>query len=785
MKTHKIEGQKLANIAEETVEQLFGKPVHEATGMELLQGVVKGCLDHIYLEWNKQKKFTEKQAFYFSAEFLIGPMVFHNLQALGVLEEVQNLLKKKNANVEMLEELKDPATGNGGLGRLAACFLESAASIGTRLNGYGIKYKDGLFEQLIENGFQVEVSDDWKSSQYPWFLRRESERVQVQFHGQTVWAVPYDMPVIGWDGSTINTLRLWQSEPLSEFDFQKFNSGNWKGAVEEKNDAEMITRVLYPNDSTDEGKRLRLKQEYFFASASVQDIIRRLKAQHGDVHKLPQYVSMQLNDTHPVIAIPELIRLLWKEGMVFDEAFDVARQVFAYTNHTVMSEALEKWDEGMMQSLLPEIYQIIQRIHEKLQAELEEKSLNYPREKYKIIANGQVHMARLAIYGSSYINGVARIHTEILKSQVLAPWYQLYPEKFLNITNGVNERRWMLLANRELTELIESALDISLSGEFDQIERLAQHASNPELIKAFGGVKQRKKEELAQYAKHRSNIEIDPNSIFDIQCKRLHEYKRQLLGGLAIMHFYLEMKEGNLLDMPKTTFIFAGKAAPGYFHAKAIIKYLGEIGRLIEQDEQISRRMQLVFLPNYDVSYAQKIIPAADISEQISTAGTEASGTGNMKFMMNGAVTLGTLDGANIEIVEQAGKENNYIFGLTCGEAKQMLEHYSPRTVYEQNPKVKRVVDTLIDGTVDDGGTHMFCSLYDSLLHQDSYLVLADIHSYVHTKKRAIYDCMNQQAFYQKCIINIAKSGKFTSDRSVREYDKKIWHLSKSQHKEI
>ncbi|BDF59718.1 alpha-1,4 glucan phosphorylase [Christensenellaceae bacterium] len=756
------------------------KQLCDASVMELHAALAKAVIEEVSPAWNKERDSQKRKAYYFSAEYLIGRMVFNNLYALGWLKELKEELLGLGVDIKKLEDVEDAAIGNGGLGRLAACFLDSAATMGLPLIGYGIKYKNGLFRQKIENGFQVEVADDWKSDTDPWFLRREDESVTVSFRGQDVKAVPYDMPVIGYGGRQVNTLRLWQAEALCEFDFQKFNNGDYAGAVEEKNNAEMITRVLYPNDSTYEGKQLRLKQEYFFTSASLKDLLRTYRRDYAcDIRDFAKYHAIQLNDTHPVIAIPELIRLLGKEGVEFEDAFLIARNVFSYTNHTIMAEALETWNIDLFREMLPELYEIVVLINDRLLAEAGGRDVC----ELEILHNGAVHMARLAVYASQKVNGVAAIHTELLKEKVLHNWYEWFPERFSNKTNGVTQRRWLALCDPELSELISEKIGWGWVKDFGQIREIEPFIGDDDFVRRFNQAKQVRKDKLAQYIYKRDKIAVRSDSVFDIQIKRLHEYKRQLLNAFSIVDIYFRLKSGELTDFPRTTFIFGSKAAPGYYIAKGIIKYINEISRVVSEDPAVNDVLQVVFVSNYDVSYAEKLVPAADISEQISTAGTEASGTGNMKFMMNGAVTLGTYDGANVEIVREAGFENNYIFGARVEDLSRIECTYNPMEIYQNNERLRRVVDTLVNGTFSDGDTGMFRAIYDMLLNgtycqqADKYKLLLDFEDYVNQKLRAIYDTKDRMAFGRKCLWNVAHSAFFSSDRTIGEYAREIWNI--------
>ena len=785
----------MSNIMEKlelTAQSMYCKKIEELTASELHLALGKAVMGEIAPNWakSKAKHNSERRAYYMSAEFLMGRMMYNNLYCLGILDEVKKLLKKKGIDINVFEDIDDAALGNGGLGRLAACYLDSAATQEVPLDGYGIRYKYGLFKQLIKDGYQVEVADNWQRFEDPWCIRKEDETVTVACKDQTVKAVPYDMAVIGCKTDNINTLRLWQAEAVNDFDFTAFNNTEYDLAVKEKNDAENISKVLYPNDNKYEGKVLRLKQQYFFCSASLQDIIRRYKAKHGnDFSFFAKENAIQLNDTHPVSCVPELVRLLQIEGMTFDEAFEIARKTCSYTNHTVLGEALEKWPADLMNQVIPVIYDIIALIANKCQEELTAKGVSEDKKaKMRIIDGNVVHMARLATYAGTYVNGVAQLHTEILKRDLLKEWYEVYPERFLNKTNGITQRRWLGLCNPELSELITKKVG---SDEWlTDLSKLSvlNKCLDARTINKFNDIKATKKKQLAEYIKKMDGYDINPDTIFDVQVKRLHEYKRQLLNAFSIMAIYFRIKEGKLPNWTPTTFIFGAKAAPGYARAKAIIKYITEIANLVNNDPDTKDKLQVYFISNYNVSYAEKIVVAADISEQTSTAGLEASGTGNMKFMLNGAVTLGTWDGANIEIAECAGEENEYIFGARVEDIEKLkAEGYNPRAIYEANPETKRVIDTLIDGTFDDDGAQgegSFKELHDALLIgtswqvADHYFLIYDLPLYVDAKIKANSDYADRKEFGKKCLLNVANAGKFSSDRSILEYAKEIWHTS-------
>lgn len=783
----------MGNLMDElklTSQALYCEKPEDLTPAQLHNALGKVVQTEIADNWAKSKKkhASGRRAYYFSAEFLMGRMMYNNLYCLGILDDVKAMLKKKGIDINVFEEIDDAALGNGGLGRLAACYLDSAATQEVPLDGYGIRYKYGLFKQLIENGYQVETADDWQRFEDPWCIRREDQAVEVEFKGQTVKAVPYDMAIIGYGTKNINTLRLWQAEAVHDFDFNEFNNTHYDSAVKEKNDAENISRVLYPNDNSIEGKVLRLKQQYFFCSASLQDIMRNYKEKYGtDFSHFAEDYAFQLNDTHPVSAIPELVRLLMLDGLGFDEAFEIARRTCSYTNHTVLGEALEKWHADLMMDVVPEIYHIICLIANKLQEELQSKGISEDqRARMRIVDNNTVHMARLATYVSTYVNGVAQIHTEILKADVLKDWYDVYPERFQNKTNGITQRRWLGLCNPELSDFITERVGNGWLKDLSKLSKLNK-SMDDDTVKAFNKIKAKKKKELAAYIKKMDGVDVDPTMIFDVQVKRLHEYKRQLINAFSIMMIYLKLKNGELKDWNPTCFIFGAKAAPGYARAKAIIKYINEIANLVNNDPDTKDKLQVVYCSNYNVSYAEKIVTAADISEQTSLAGTEASGTGNMKFMINGAVTLGTWDGANIEIAEQAGVENEYIFGARVEEVEKIKDSYNSRSIYNSNPEIKRVVDTLVDGTVSDGnaqGEGSFAELHKALLDgaswhaPDHYFVLYDLMSYVEAKIQANKDYADRVAFGRKCLMNVANSGKFSSDRAIIEYAKDLWHVN-------
>ena len=761
--------------------------LNEANSKQLHRALSDAVMYAIADDWRRSRRAREsgRRAYYISAEYLTGRMIYNNLYNLGLLDDVKHLLALRGVDISIMEDIEDCALGNGGLGRLAACFLDSAATHDLPLDGYGLRYKFGLFKQDFTNGFQTEYADDWQRQGDPWSRRRDDKTIVVDFgDNRRVLAVPYDMPMVGYNTSCTGTLRLWQSEAIEEFDFSAFNSQEYALAVREKNYVEDITRVLYPNDSTYEGKKLRLRQQYFLSSATMQDILRRHKRCYGEIGNFADQTCVQLNDTHPTVSIPELIRLLMAEGMDFETAFDTARRTFSYTNHTLMSEALETWDVELFRSVIPEIYSIVGMINTHLENELRGRGADDEKiARMRIIADGRVHMARLATYVSSFVNGVAKIHSELLKKDVLRDWYEFYPERFNNKTNGITQRRWLGLSNPGLTKLIGERIGYGFMTDLYEIKKL-EPMIDEQLVREFIEVKKERKRSLSKLISEREGVEIPESFVFDVQVKRLHEYKRQLMNALGIVHIYKELKAGRLSDMPATAFIFGAKAAPGYIMAKNIIKFINEIANRVNSDPDVNSKIRVVFVRNYNCSYAEHIIPAADISEQISPAGTEASGTGNMKFMLNGAVTLGTYDGANIEIVECAGEENNYIFGAKVDELTELRPHYCPRDIYERSAVVKRAVDSLIDGSIaNDPDSHrVFIEIYNSLLtgdwrKPDYYFNLYELENYIARKLDAIYDTRDELKFYTKCLRNTVNAGKFSSDRTICEYAKEIWDI--------
>lgn len=770
----------------------YGSTLENASQSELYAAVSKTIMSEIADDWaeSNEKYAKGKQAYYLSAEFLMGRALGNNLMNLKLYHEISDTLKALGIELNAVEDgEEDAGLGNGGLGRLAACFLDSAASVNIPLHGYGIRYDFGIFKQYFEDGFQKEMPDEWLKHGDPWSIRREADAVTVSFTDGDVKAVPYDTPIIGYDTRNINTLRLWKAESVSPFDFDLFNEQDYDKAVVKKNRAEDISRVLYPNDSENDGKVLRLKQQYFFVSASLQDLLKKFKNEHGsNFSEIPNFMAVQLNDTHPVVAIPELIRLLVdEEGLTFNQAWEITKDTFAYTNHTILVEALEKWWIGFYKEMLPRIYEIIEAIDLQFVEELKSKGYTKKQiEQMRMIQNNMIHMAYLAIYGTKATNGVAALHTDILKTQELKEWYKLFPERFQNKTNGITQRRWLLLANQELTQLLTELLGSdAFAKDLDQLRMLEKYSSDEQVLRKFIEVKKAKKKQLADFIEQEEGIRINPESIYDIQIKRLHEYKRQLLNAFQILNLYYDIKNDPSIDVVPRTFIFGAKAAPGYFRAKGIIKYIHEIAKLVNEDVDVAGRIKVVFVSNYRVSYAEKLFPAADLSEQISTAGKEASGTGNMKFMLNGTPTIGTLDGANVEIVEEAGEDNNYIFGLKVEDIEALKGKYKPAQILKTHPRLKKIVNTLIDGTFDDGGTGMFEELYNALLKgadwhdADNYFLLKDFDSYVEAQKKVDADFRDELLFAKKCWMNICGAGKFSSDRTILQYANDIWQINR------
>ena len=801
---------------EQNVKQLFRKTVDEVSQQELYQAVSYVVKDAIIDDWIATQKQYEKDdpkiVYYMSMEFLLGRALGNNLINMTAYKEVKEALEEMGLNLNELEDQEpDPALGNGGLGRLAACFLDSLASLGYAAYGCGIRYRYGMFKQKIKDGYQEEKPDNWLKNGNPFELRRPEYAKEVRFGGnirveyddktgdirfkqenyESVLAVPYDYPIVGYDNHIVNTLRIWDAEPIVDFQLDSFDRGDYHKAVEQQNLAKTIVEVLYPNDNHYAGKELRLKQQYFFVSASLQAALTKYKKHHDDIHKLPEKMTIQMNDTHPTVAVAELMRLLLdEEGLGWDEAWEITSKTCAYTNHTIMSEALEKWPIDLFSRLLPRVYQIIQEIDRRFVAQIREM---YPGNeekvaKMQILRDGQVKMAHLAIVAGYSVNGVARLHTEILKKQELRDFYEMMPQKFNNKTNGITQRRFLMHGNPLLADWVTDKLgtkdwitDLSL------MSGLKKWVDDEEALKEFMSIKYENKVRLAKYIKEHNGIEVDPRSIFDVQVKRLHEYKRQLLNILHVMYLYNEIKEHPEISFYPRTFIFGAKASAGYIRAKQIIKLINSVADVVNNDRSINGKLKVVFIEDYRVSNAEIIFAAADVSEQISTASKEASGTGNMKFMLNGAPTLGTMDGANVEIVEEVGAENAFIFGLSSDEVINYENNggYNPMDIYNSDADIRRVVNQLVDGTYSQGDKEMYRDLYNSLLtaqggsKADTYFILKDFRSYADTQKKVEEAYRDKDRWAKMALLNTASCGKFSSDRTIQEYVDDIWHLDK------
>ena len=798
----------------DNVKFLYRKTIEEATQEQIFQAVSYSVKDVIIDNWLATQKAYDEQdpkiVYYMSMEFLMGRALGNNLINLCAYGEVKEALEELGFDLNCIEDQEpDPALGNGGLGRLAACFLDSLATLNYAAYGCGIRYHYGMFKQKIQNGYQIEVPDNWLKNGYPFELRRPEYAKEVHFGGyvrveydpekggnkfihegyQAVKAIPYDMPITGYDNDVVNTLRIWDAEPIVDFELDSFDKGDYKKAVEQENLARNIVEVLYPNDNHYAGKELRLKQQYFFVSASLQAAIAKYKKKHGDIHKLYEKVTFQMNDTHPTVAVAELMRILMdEEGLGWDEAWEVTRKSVAYTNHTIMSEALEKWPIELFSRLLPRVYQIIEEINRRFILEIQAKYPgNYEKiKKMAIIYDGQVKMAHLAIAAGYSVNGVARLHTEILKNQELKDFYEMMPEKFNNKTNGITQRRFLLHANPLLADWITEHIGPDWITDLPQLKKLAVYADDEKALQEFMNIKFKNKERLAKYILEHNGVEVDPHSIFDVQVKRLHEYKRQLLNILHVIYLYNQIKMHPEMEFYPRTFIFGAKASAGYATAKKIIKLINSVADVVNNDASINGKIKVVFIENYRVSNAEWIFAAADVSEQISTASKEASGTGNMKFMLNGAPTLGTMDGANVEIVEEVGTENAFIFGLSSDEVINYENNggYDPNVIYNTDEEIRQVLMQLINGTFSSD-TELFRDLYDSLLNTkntdraDRYFILADFRSYADAQKRVEAAYRDEKGWAKKALLNTACSGKFTSDRTIQEYVDDIWHLDK------
>ncbi len=817
-----MEGFHMAEINKEEFKQsvvdnlkvLFRRSVEDAEQGQLFQAVAYAAKDIVVDQWMASHKQFEKEdkktVYYLSMEFLMGRALGNIIINLKGNQAIKEAIEELGLDLDVIEDQEpDAALGNGGLGRLAACFLDSLATLGYPAYGCGIRYKYGMFKQKIENGFQIETPDDWLKNGNPFEMKRAEYAVEVKFGGyvtvqrdengkeryvqenyQSVRAVPYDLPVVGYNNNVVNTLRIWDAEAIDTFSLDSFDKGDYQKAVEQQNLARTICEVLYPNDNHYAGKELRLKQQYFFVSASIQRAVNKYMQNHDDIRNIHEKVCFQLNDTHPTVTVAELMRILLDEyDLSWDEAWEVTNKTCAYTNHTIMSEALEKWPLELFSRLLPRIYQIVEEINKRFIMEIQEK---YPNDfekvkKMAIIYDGQVKMAHLAIAASFSVNGVARLHTEILKNQELKDFYQMMPEKFNNKTNGITQRRFLLHGNPLLADWVTEKIGSDWITDLSHIDNLAIYAEDEKCQKEFMQIKYQNKVRLAKYIKEHNGIEVDPRSIFDVQVKRLHEYKRQLLNILHIMHLYNQLKQNPAMEFYPRTFIFGAKASAGYRRAKAIIKLINSVGDVINNDKSIDGKIKVVFIEDYRVSNAEWIFAAADVSEQISTASKEASGTGNMKFMLNGALTLGTMDGANVEIVEEVGKENAFIFGLSSDEviAYEHNDQYNPKDIYNTDQDVRAVLTQLINGFYSKDNPELFREIYNSLLERnggeraDQYFILKDFRSYEEAQKKVEKAYKDEAGWAKSAILNTAKCGKFSSDRTIEEYAKEIWHLEK------
>ncbi len=814
MKENVFNKEKFIEDVKENVKNLYRKTLEEASQQEIFQAVSYTVKDVIIDDWLATQKAFDKQdpkmVYYMSMEFLMGRALGNNMINLKMYKEVKEALGEIGLNLDEIEDQEpDPALGNGGLGRLAACFMESLATLGYAAYGCGIRYRYGMFKQKIKDGFQVEVPDNWLKNGYPFELRRPEYSYEVKFGGyvraevteegktrfvqenyQSVLAVPYDMPIVGYGNHVVDTLMIWDAEPMECFELDSFDKGDYHKAVEQENLARNLVEVLYPNDNHIAGKELRLKQQYFFVSASVQRALARYKKHHDDIHKLPEKVTFQLNDTHPTVAVAELMRILLdEEGLSWDEAWEITTKTCAYTNHTIMAEALEKWPIEIFSRLLPRIYQIVEEINRRfiLQIQAEFPGDNGKVARMAIVYDGQVKMAHLAIAAGYSVNGVAKLHTEILKNEQLHDFYELFPQKFNNKTNGITQRRFLMHGDPLLADWVSEHIGDDWITNLSHIEKMAIYATDKKAQQEFMNIKYQNKLRLAKYIKEHNGIEVDPRSIFDVQVKRLHEYKRQLLNILHVMYLYNELKEHPDMDFYPRTFIFGAKAAAGYKNAKLTIKLINNVADVINNDRSINGKIKVVFIEDYRVSIAEWIFAAADVSEQISTASKEASGTGNMKFMLNGALTLGTMDGANVEIVEEVGKENAFIFGMSSDEviAHERNRDYDPMQIFNTDQDIRKVLMQLINGFYSPNDPELFRDLYNSLLNTqctqfaDTYFILKDFRSYAEAQKRVMEAYKDEEGWAKSAILNIAHAGKFSSDRTIQEYVDDIWHLDK------
>ena len=814
MKENVFNKEKFIEDVKENIKNLYRKTLEEASQQEIFQAVSYTVKDVIIDDWLATQKAFDKQdpkmVYYMSMEFLMGRALGNNMINLKMYKEVKEALGEIGLNLDEIEDQEpDPALGNGGLGRLAACFMESLATLGYAAYGCGIRYRYGMFKQKIKDGFQVEVPDNWLKNGYPFELRRPEYSYEVKFGGyvraevteegktrfvqenyQSVLAVPYDMPIVGYGNHVVDTLMIWDAEPMECFELDSFDKGDYHKAVEQENLARNLVEVLYPNDNHIAGKELRLKQQYFFVSASVQRALARYKKHHDDIHKLPEKVTFQLNDTHPTVAVAELMRILLdEEGLSWDEAWEITTKTCAYTNHTIMAEALEKWPIEIFSRLLPRIYQIVEEINRRfiLQIQAEFPGDNGKVARMAIVYDGQVKMAHLAIAAGYSVNGVAKLHTEILKNEQLHDFYELFPQKFNNKTNGITQRRFLMHGDPLLADWVSEHIGDDWITNLSHIEKMAIYATDKKAQQEFMNIKYQNKLRLAKYIKEHNGIEVDPRSIFDVQVKRLHEYKRQLLNILHVMYLYNELKEHPDMDFYPRTFIFGAKAAAGYKNAKLTIKLINNVADVINNDRSINGKIKVVFIEDYRVSIAEWIFAAADVSEQISTASKEASGTGNMKFMLNGALTLGTMDGANVEIVEEVGKENAFIFGMSSDEviAHERNRDYDPMQIFNTDQDIRKVLMQLINGFYSPNDPELFRDLYNSLLNTqctqfaDTYFILKDFRSYADAQKRVMEAYKDEEGWAKSAILNIAHAGKFSSDRTIQEYVDDIWHLDK------
>ena len=797
----------------ENVKNQYRRTIDEATPQQIFQAVSYAIKDVIIDDWiATQKQFDEtgaKKVYYLSMEFLMGRALGNNIINLGAKKAVKEALEELGFDLNAIEDQEpDPALGNGGLGRLAACFLDSLATLGYPAYGCGIRYHYGMFKQKIKDGYQVEVPDEWLKNGYPFELRRPEYATEVKFGGyvktewdgernhfvqegyQSVLAVPYDMPIVGYGNNVVNTLRIWDAQPIDTFSLSAFDKGDYQKAVEQENLAKNLVEVLYPNDNHYAGKELRLKQQYFFISASLQVALKKFKETNDDIHKLPEKIVFQMNDTHPTVAVAELMRLLLdQEGLNWDEAWGITTKCCAYTNHTIMAEALEKWPIELFSRLLPRVYQIVEEINRRFLIEVQNKYPNsYEKvKKMAIIFDGQVKMAHLAIVAGYSVNGVAKLHTEILKNQELKDFYEMMPEKFNNKTNGITQRRFLLHGNPLLADWITEQIGDEWITDLPHLAKLKVYVDDPKFQQEFMNIKYQNKLRLAKYIKEHNGIDVDPRSIFDVQVKRLHEYKRQLLNILHVMYLYNQLKDNPNMDMVPRTFIFGAKAAAGYQIAKKTIKLINSVADVINNDKSINGKLKVVFIEDYRVSNAELIFAAADVSEQISTASKEASGTGNMKFMLNGALTLGTMDGANVEIVEEVGKENAFIFGLSADEVINYENNggYNPEEIFNTDQDIRRVLMQLINGYYSPQDPELFRDIYNSLLNTknsakaDTYFILKDFRSYAEAQRRVEAAYRDENWWARAAMLNTASAGKFSSDRTIEEYVRDIWHLEK------